>query len=363
MQKLSKKRKKFLLKKQQKYKVYIAKAKKRKKNIYSKEWYQQQIQHNPKKRQIKQKNKVISLVAPTDFRLFENYDNVMRYFNNASELLREWQAVCFDSRDISNLTFETVALLMTKIKESRMARPEPTISWYEPLNPELRKLFERSWFRDWVYSRGWKTKNRIWWMFNYSNGLKVDSNQIISLVELIQKISNCKLEKSTYNLINTVLTEMAVNTNEHASWQIENKIYNWWVIFMHDEKNESIKICVIDLWIGIFENLQRAWIYKKWYFPWNNTVYLKKMLSSGEFISSVKKWQRWRWMPEIKKLADVKDVNKAILITNHIFADLKNITISKKKINFQWVLYYFEINIKQHEHREETYYNSYNWLH
>jgi hypothetical protein len=40
-------------------------------------------------------------------------------------------------------------------------------------------------------------------------------------------------------------------------------------------------------------------------------------------------------MPEIKKLADVKDVNKAILITNHIFADLKNITISKKKINFQ----------------------------
>jgi hypothetical protein len=54
-------------------------------------------------------------------------------------------------------------------------------------------------------------------MFNYSNGLKVDSNQIISLVELIQKISNCKLEKSTYNLINTVLTEMAVNTNEHAS--------------------------------------------------------------------------------------------------------------------------------------------------
>ena len=132
---------------------------------------------------------------------------------------------------------------------------------------------------------------------------------------------------------------------------------------MHDEKNESIKICVIDLWIGIFENLQRAWIYKKWYFPWNNTVYLKKMLSSGEFISSVKKWQRWRWMPEIKKLADVKDVNKAILITNHIFADLKNITISKKKINFQWVLYYFEINIKQHEHREETYYNSYNWLH
>lgn len=89
MQKLSKKRKKFLLKKQQKYKVYIVKAKKRKRNIYSKKWHQEQIQNNPKKRQIKQKNKVISLVAPTDFRLFENYDNVMRYFNNASELLKE----------------------------------------------------------------------------------------------------------------------------------------------------------------------------------------------------------------------------------------------------------------------------------
>ena len=138
------------------------------------------------------------------------------------------------------------------------------------------------------------------------------------------------------------------NTKEHA-WKFNKKEYYWWVVYHYDEDTNRIGLSLLDLGEGIFRTLQQSGVYKDnalWFS--RNKDHLRDMLMwKVAFSSSAKSEERGHGMPTFYRFSQKPYINKAIMITNNVFANIKEDKYSRLKSNreFHWTFYFTEIQL------------------
>jgi hypothetical protein len=132
------------------------------------------------------------------------------------------------------------------------------------------------------------------------------------------------------------------NTNNHAG--NEKGMYDWWMhIYNVPDTNKSI-YTFLDLGVGIFESLPvKNWIIKifKVLGFQSSNIELIKELFAGEIKSRTGRADRGKGLPQVMELSQDPAFSKFVLITNNIYADLKNKSYRELDGYFSGTLFYW----------------------
>lgn len=281
-------------------------------------------------------------VPPSNFSFINNPEEVIKYFNSYSSFLKRWYIGDFDLSDVEYLTFDSVALLMTMIKDPDYMQWSKA-QWEPPRKEDLKNVFTSTNFLKYVNSNVKEWEIATWDMFHHVNTKRVDIEIWSKLTDLITQ------KKKNYQWLYPILIECMMNTTDHAWIWRWNKIYNWWIIYDIDRITNIVKICFIDLWVWIFWSLKDWRMSTIWkILTWIKFHKLEALLKEEVPIPSrTKKWERWTGLPQIYEFSRRKEVTKSIIISNNAYWDLTNWEYRDLWTQFSGTFLYWEIDINK----------------
>lgn len=280
--------------------------------------------------------------SPEDFSFINNTNDVLSYFNWVTEFIHKKQSVNLDISKITNLTPDTITLLVAKLgeKESRKVG----MSGNAPENPLLRRMFLESGLYNFVNSKVKKRRalnNKLW---KHSTNNKVRGEMAGEAIAACRNLFslNGKIY-DTDNLYN-LLVEAMSNTMNHADKKRSN--INWWLYYYIEESTQTLKYSFIDLGIGIFNSANFESfrnIAKHLYI--GNQLLVEPFLE-GKIISSRETDREisGKGVKQIISCANLPEFTKFIIITNDIKIDVKTRQSERLYHNFEGTFIYFEIS-------------------
>ncbi|GEP52281.1 hypothetical protein FNO01nite_29530 [Flavobacterium noncentrifugens] len=288
------------------------------------------------------KKDYLNYEAPQKFSFINNTDEVLKYFNDISQFISRKQSVNLDIEEISELTPDTITLLMAKLNEK--ASRKVGLSGNAPKNPKLKKMFTESGLYDFVNSHGKKiasSDNKLW-RHSTDSLVKGEMAGLATAVcrNLFAEHGIAYDTDSLYNL----LVEAMSNTLHHAH-KVSN--INWWLYYYLDKETKTLKFSFIDLGVGIFKsasfdsyrNLIKS-------FTPGNQILVKPFLE-GKIISSreTDKAISGKGVKQIMDCAKLAEFAKFIIITNDVKIDVKTQQSEQLSDNFAGTFIYFEISV------------------
>ena len=145
-----------------------------------------------------------------------------------------------------------------------------------------------------------------------------------------------------------ILIEVMQNTNNHAG-ETRGK-YDWWLNVYNHPDSSITSYTFLDLGSGIFESLPVRSFKKDFFelFGWKSDFNLELVpkLFAGEIKSRTAKPERGKGIPQVFGCSQDGTFKKFILISNDIYADLKNKSYKLINTQFDGTMYYWEINNK-----------------
>lgn len=276
-----------------------------------------------------------SVIPPMCFSLIQNTEEILEYFEKTYEIPQNNKGINFDLSSVTDLSFDAIALLMTKIKSEKYWK-NVFIKWCAPNEKKLQDMFISSWFYKHVQSDLAMLSTK-WEMINNETAKK-------AVPDIAKKITDIAIEHSwVWQLKKSIyptIIECMANTNTHA-W----KDYNWWLFAYKDSDTKITKICFIDLWIWIFQSMNSK--IQKVLIALNtksNTDILKDVLNWKIIIpSSTWELKRWKWIKFMYDFSKEENVKNFTIISNDVranFSEDKFDTLSK---SFSWTFVYWEI--------------------
>lgn len=280
--------------------------------------------------------------APENMSFIDNTDEVLEYFNEAKRMFKEKEKVEFDIKEITNLTPDTITLMIAKLKDASYTR-KGEFKGEAPKDPKLKKLFTESGFYNFVATSRQnreKTKNLLHKEADY----KVRPN--IAKQACIFGMQHALGRTDPFEPLYEILVECMQNTNNHASPNEDEKL-KWWMFVYNCEETKTAKYSFLDLGVGIFESIiVKNYITKaaKKIGALPNTHFVKDLLN-GNIQSRIDKDNeiRGKGIPQIVAHSSFDEFAKFQIITNDVKIDLKNKTHEKLKNNFSGTFYYWEI--------------------
>lgn len=276
---------------------------------------------------------------PHVFSFINNPDMMLSYFEDCWKYSGDWYSIDFNLSNITELTFDALALLLAKIKDPNFCKTWLS-RWKEPNDLELRKLFLSSWFLDHVQSNN-KPSNFHGEMIHHESNTRV-------VPKIWSKVYDCVHKHSLFTkrmqLLYNIFIEAMANTTNHAG----NKC-NWWLFHYEEPETNISKICFIDLWIGIIESLDKKT--KTWSESFGDFLAIS---SSSNKLSKIMNWEvdipsstgerkRGNGLIQMKEFSKIDNINNFTIITNNVFYQPK-LNISKTlRTNFQWTFIYWEV--------------------
>lgn len=123
------------------------------------------------------------------------------------------------------------------------------------------------------------------------------------------------------------------NTYKHAS-ATEGE-HHWWISMTKDLEQKKVVFGFVDYGVGIFRSLlnkspkDRMYkgLEKLWQkFPWaNNNAKAMKLILEGELHKTVtQQSNRGRGLPYIHSCQEAKSIDSLVIISNNVYADVKN---------------------------------------
>jgi hypothetical protein len=288
------------------------------------------------------KKSVLDYPAPQNFSFINNTNEVLTYFNDVRDFIKEKQSVNLDISEITDLTPDTITLLMAKLSEKESRKV--VLHGNAPLNPTLKKMFIESGFYNYVNSKGRKQvsqKNKLW---KHSTNNEVKGEMTAEAIKACKDLFKLKgINYDTDSLYN-LLVEAMSNTMNHADGKISN--LDWWLYYYLDEANNTLKFSFIDLGIGIFKSASFD-SYKKYakHIYQGNGLLVKPFLE-GKIISSRKTDNAisGKGVQQIIDCAKLDEFKKFIIITNDVKIDVKTKESEVISDNFEGTFIYFEIS-------------------
>lgn len=288
------------------------------------------------------KKPVINHSSPDNFSFVNNTNEVLTYFNDVKGFIEENKSVNIDISKITDLTPDTITLLMAKLSEKESKKVG--LRGNAPDNPILRRMFVESGLYDYVRSTGHKRvsqNNKLW---KHSTNKEVKGEMAGEAVTVCRNLfASNGVIYDTDHLYN-LLVEAMSNTMNHADTKKSN--INWWLYYYVDESTKTLKYSFIDLGIGIFKSASFD-SYRKFakHFYKGNQLLVKPFLE-GKIISSRVKDNEisGKGVKQIISCANLSEFTKFIIITNDIKIDVKTKESEELNTNFEGTFIYFEVS-------------------
>ena len=285
-------------------------------------------------------SRVIS--APLNFSIIKNTDEVIRFFDavRIAQVNREF--VRLDTSEVTYTDLATITMLMAHMYDESLPWGYLTVTG--PKNEQPKELFRKVQFDETVRSRDSDSAH-----FLRRGGLDNNKNYKEAILERTQAFFGGK--KDTH--LNPILTEIISNTNNHASSTEKVKV-PWLITMEEDDIDKTIKYCVIDLGIGIYESLTRQGNYIRkapfgvqWleaFFKNSQYETLANNIPDG-LLSSTNLDYRGQGMQNIYSLANLGSFKEFSIITNSAQVNLLDLSEngSDSLYNFRGTLYYWTL--------------------
>ncbi|RZJ49276.1 MAG: hypothetical protein EOO44_18560, partial [Flavobacterium sp.] len=277
---------------------------------------------------VVREHEIVNLPAPPDFSLVNNTNTVLNYIENARKTLKRQKEIIFDISKITNLTPETIPLLISHIKDLKF-RNFMTIHGNAPDDDKFKKLFTESGFYKHVRSKNEFVVSVNNLMHNESN-FKVKPELAGEIVEMIMERGN--LSDLFIEPIYNIFIELMSNTHHHADLSKYGSS-KWWLFLFIDNDAKKISISFIDLGVGIFKSMIVKSYIKRIGLTTrliDNSILVKDILN-GKIQSRIEKDNeiRGKGIPQVVQYAREGCFNKFYLITNNIMIDLKDSSFKK----------------------------------
>ena len=288
------------------------------------------------------KKSVLDYSAPQKFSFINNTNEVLTYFNDIRDFISKEQSVKLDISEITELTPDTIALLMAKLSEKETKKV--VLHGNAPSNPVLKKMFIESGLYNYVKSLGRKQvsqKNKLW---KHSTNNQVKGEMAGDAIKACRELFKIKgINYDTDNLYN-LLVEAMSNTKNLADGKASN--INWWLYYYLDEDTNTLKYSFVDLGVGIFKSASFD-TYKEYakHLILGNRLLVKPFLE-GKIISSraTDNEISGKGVKQIIKCANMPEFKKFIIITNDVKIDVKTGKSVEISDNFDGTFIYFEIS-------------------
>lgn len=314
--KIKKKKKLIAIRSRYEMKRHSLKWKKRKNNRKLLNYYTRLDRKRSKKIEP------VRVIAPSNFSLINNTADVLKYFSDAFNLLKNKNNVLLDIGDIDVLSPESLLLLVASVNDKNFLHNYRVVG-NEPKKKDLNKLFTESGFYEYVNANGRFRKSED------SNLHKEVSNtpdpKIVLDFSLIG-LRNVFENEKPYHPLYEILMECMTNTSNHADPEREGAVKCWLYAYNNTEKHTTNYV-LLDLGVGIFGSFKFKYYIKKIaknIFP-SNVDYVDDLLS-GNIGSTVKKDNeiRGRGLPIIVKYAkEERNLEDFYIIANDVKINLK----------------------------------------
>lgn len=342
----------------------------------SKEWHyflirkkyqekRQKVKWKTKKENKKQKKKYydfvvkkhtaaefIQLKAPDNFSFINNTNEVLNYFSKAKKIFQGRENVDFDISDVSNLTSDTIALLVANVKNPKFIKTGSSRG-NAPKKDDLRKLFTESGFAEHIsLSSGFK-KSQPGNLLHKEVDRKVAPDMAVRActtgLEYVFKVpaldpSLCDIRSCLYE----ILSECMANTHNHAALTKQGEC-RWWMYAYNNPTTGSTSYTFIDLGVGIFKSAHIE-KYKKLFnfIGLYSNIKLVNDLLEGKIHSRIEKDRelRGKGMPQIVKHSKNPFLKSFYIITNDVKIDLKNGLSESLSENFEGTFLHWELTNK-----------------
>jgi hypothetical protein len=285
-----------------------------------------------------------NIVAPKNFSLIENTEEVLTYFKNASKYLNESFPVRFDISEIDALTTDAIALQIARIKDANFHKNRGILG-NAPNNAKLKELFLQSGFYNYVQTPGQKPQIKDTTLIH-----KITNNRVEPLIAKEACLSGLRHvfnSEEIFDPLYDIIIEIMQNTNNHAGE--ERGMYDWWIHIYNDPISKTSKYTFLDLGVGIFESLPARTFKEKTLaekLGLSHNVDLIEPLFNGEIKSRTGKPERGKGIPQVYESSKDDAFSKFLLITNDVWVDLKSLETKKLKNNFSGTLFYWELKQK-----------------
>ena len=284
---------------------------------------------------------LINIESPKHFSLIDNCEETIEYFNKAQRNLKKKNNIQFDISQVTKLTTDAIAVKIAKIKDEKF-NSAGMIYGNAPKDENLQKLFLQSGFYEYVSKTGYRPKNKAKLLIHKitDNRVEPEIAKRACILGLEHTFGNNEIFEPLYE----ILIEIMQNTNNHAG---ESRgVYDWWLhVYNHPNSNKT-SYTFLDLGFGIFESLpvksyKRSLLEKV---GLASNVDLVSSLFAGDIKSRTAKPERGKGIPQVYQCSKDPTFEKFILISNDVYADLKNEKYSKLRTEFEGTMFYWEIN-------------------
>lgn len=193
------------------------------------------------------------LIAPSNFSLLDNTEEVISFINEVDACYARKRNLYIIMTDVEIIAYGAIIVLLSKLVHFKAKKI--FVNGNFPKNREAKKVLKESGFIEYLYL---DIKNQDEYVFEKK--ICTHANKIAEPALTAQIIANASKElwgKEKRCLgVQRVFLELMQNTNNHAS-NIQGEKH-WWTSFAHVKNEKENKICFsfIDYGVGIFSSLE-----------------------------------------------------------------------------------------------------------
>ena len=285
--------------------------------------------------------------APDNFSVIDNCEEVVRFINKLRKDYHNKRKVFVNLEQVTKVTNESLCLLVSNMMLFRDGRVDFNGNF--PRNAIASKVIMESGFLETLYNkRGVRSVNNVsspiyTHSANKSNADIADAI-ILSCSKFLWNVEcNCG---GVYN----AFIELMANTIEHAD-EIEGR-QKWWVTATKDKVNEKVTFSFLDYGRGIISTLTSAnqkrhkSIVEKLLSKWlgNEAMLLREVMEGALTISEKEGSHYGNGLNSIYQDMEDGQLDNIVIISNNVFADVKNGEYHKMSESFPGTFVSWEIN-------------------
>lgn len=284
--------------------------------------------------------------APANFSIIDNHEEVIRFCNKLRNDYHNRNKVFVNLRNVVTVTNESLCLLLSNMMMFREKRIPFDGSF--PIDNHAKFIIMESGFFPTLYNNRRRSVNNVKSsIFTHSSN---SSNE--DLVDEIIKSCSVFLWNEEFNCggVYNAFVELMSNTIEHAD-EIEGK-KKWWVTVTKDAANKKVSFSFVDYGRGIIATLKDVnhkrhnSIVETLMSKWNDddTKLLKSVMEGALKISEKGESQYGNGLNSIYQDMIDNNLNNVVIISNNVYADVKNDNYLKMGSNFPGTFISWEIN-------------------
>lgn len=270
--------------------------------------------------------------APKVFSMVDNSEECISFINKIQDCYKKKEKVFVNLEQVERLSDDAIVILlsnMIRFKESHIRfngnYPKDNIS-----SVKLKK----SGFFSYLYGSKRKsgysinTMNRT--IYTHGN-VKADAAFSSEIIEASSKFVWGESRRCPG--IQNTFTELMANTYKHASDKEGG--HHWWMSMTKDETERKVVYGFVDYGVGIFRSLENKKPNDKLYgalqifkskFPLlkSNEQIMEKILKGELHKTVTRQTNRGKGLPSIYTNLTRNEIDSLVIITNNVYADVKN---------------------------------------